>query len=90
MKQYFSFLFCILAMLILCACSNDIEVQDNQMYFNGQTYEMSVTGATYTPHSKTYHIKAKNPQTRDWHFGFFADSSLVGKRLILQILTLYC
>ena len=83
MKQYFSFLFCILSVLAFCACNSDIEVQDNQMYFNGQTYEMSVTGATYTPHSKTYHIKAKNPQTRDWHFGLMADTSLVGKKIDL-------
>ena len=79
MKQCFSFLVCVL--FLFCACSNDIEVQDNQMYFNGQTYEMSVTKASY--YSKKYHIKAKNPQTRDWHFGVMADSSLVGKKVDL-------
>lgn len=83
MKQYFSFLFCILSVLAFCACNSDIEVQDNQMYFNGQTYEMTVTKATYLPHSKTYHIKAKNPQTRDWYFGLLADTSLVGKKVDL-------
>jgi len=72
-------------MLIFCACNNviDIDVQDNQMHFNGQTYEMSMTSASYTPHDKMYHIRAKNPQTLDWSYAVFADSSLVGKKIDL-------
>ena len=83
MKQYFSFLFCV--MFLFCACNddNEIEVQDNQMYFNGHTYEMPSTEASYSPNTKVYYINATNPQTIDWSYTVFADSSLVGKKIDL-------
>ena len=89
MKQCFSFFLCVL--FLFCACSNDIEVQDNndievqdnQMYFNGHIYEMSSAGASYSSYTKKYSISAKNPQTIDWSYIVYADSSLVGKKVDL-------
>ena len=72
-------------LFIFCACNddNEIEVQDNQMYFNGHIYEMSSAEASYSPNTKVYHITATNPQTTDWCYTVFADSSLVGKKIDL-------
>ncbi len=83
MKQYFSILFCVLFLFCACNDDNEIEVQDNQMYFNGHIYEMSSAEASYSPNTKVYHITATNPQTTDWCYTVFADSSLVGKKIDL-------
>ena len=83
MKQYFSILFCVLFLFCACNDDNEIEVQDNQMYFNGHIYEMSSAEASYSPNTKVYHITATNPQTTEWCYTVFADSSLVGKKIDL-------
>ena len=83
MKQCYSFLVCVLFLFCACNDDNEIEVQDNQMYFNGHIYEMSSAEASYSPNTKVYHITATNPQTTDWCYTVFADSSLVGKKIDL-------
>ena len=83
MKQYFSILFCVLFLFCACNDDNEIEVQDNQMYFNGHIYEMSSAEASYSPNTKVYHITATNPQTTDWCYTVFADPSMEGKKIDL-------